>query len=279
MALIAIVDRADDVLAWTKAVVARGVPAPPEWLSSLPLVGERISSEWRVVASTPPEDVAKRVAPYLAGLIAWLFAQAGGLGWLLIQFLLTVAVSAMLYAQGETAAAGVVAFARRLAGEQGARVVILSAGAIRAVALGIVVTALVQAAVGGIGLAVTGVGHPLLLACIMVVLGIAQIGPWPVLFGAVTWLYVEGQTFWGTVMLVWALLTTSLDNILRPILIKRGADLPLVLILAGVLGGLVAFGLVGLFVGPVILAVTYTLLIAWVAEGSSPAPGTDGTER
>jgi predicted PurR-regulated permease PerM len=270
MAVVAVVERADDVVTWTRAVVARGIPAPPAWVDGLPLVGTKIASEWRAVASTPPEQIATRVAPYLAGVIAWLFSQAGGLGVLLLQFLLTVAVSAMLYAQGEAAAAGVLAFARRLAGEQGARVVILSAGAIRAVALGIVVTALVQSTVGGIGLAVTGVPHPLLLACIMVVLGIAQIGPWPVLFGAVVWLYVEGQTFWGTVMLVWALLTTSMDNILRPILIKRGADLPLVLILAGVLGGLVAFGLVGLFVGPVILAVTYTLLVAWV-EGPESA--------
>jgi predicted PurR-regulated permease PerM len=193
MAVVAVVERADDVVAWTRMVVARGIPAPPAWVDGLPLVGAKIASEWRAVASTPPEQIAARVAPYLAGVIAWLFSQAGGLGVLLLQFLLTVAVSAMLYAQGETAAAGVLAFARRLAGEQGARVVILSAGAIRAVALGIVVTALVQSAVGGIGLAVTGVPHPLLLACIMVVLGIAQIGPWPVLFGAVVWLYVLGD--------------------------------------------------------------------------------------
>jgi predicted PurR-regulated permease PerM len=91
-------------------------------------------------------------------------------------------------------------------------------------------------------------------------------------------LYVEGQTFWGTVMLVWAVVTTSMDNILRPILIKRGADLPLVLILAGVLGGLVAFGLVGLFVGPVILAVTYTLLIAWVTDDGAHASGRAATD-
>lgn len=270
MAVVAIVERADDLVAWTRAVVARGVPAPPQWIASLPLVGSKIATEWQAVASTPPEDLASRITPYLAAVIGWLFSQAGGLGVLLLQFLLTVAVSAMLYAQGETAGAGVLAFARRLAGEQGSRVVILSAGAIRAVALGIVVTALVQSAVGGIGLAVTGVPHPLLLSCIMVVLGIAQIGPWPVLVGAVVWLYVEGQTFWGTVMVVWAVVTTSMDNVLRPILIKRGADLPLVLILAGVLGGLVAFGLVGLFVGPVILAVTYTLLVAWVTDGRSP---------
>jgi predicted PurR-regulated permease PerM len=264
MAVVAIVERADDVVAWTKAFAARGIPAPPDWVSGLPLVGKRVATEWRKLVVTPPEEIAAHITPYLAAVAGWLIAKAGGLGALLLQFLLTVAVSAMLYAQGEMAAAGVLAFARRLAGEQGARVVILSAGAIRAVALGIVVTALVQSAIGGIGLAVTGVPHPLLLTCIMVMLGVAQIGPGPVLIGAVIWLYVSGENFWGTVMVVWTLITMSLDNILRPILIKRGADLPLVLVLAGVLGGLFAFGLVGLFVGPVILAVTYTLLVAWV---------------
>jgi len=270
MAVVAIVERADDVVAWSKALAARGIPAPPDWVAGIPLVGKRVATEWRKLVVTPPEEIAAHITPYLAAVVGWLIAKAGGLGALLLQFLLTVAVSAMLYAQGETAAAGVLAFARRLAGEQGARVVILSAGAIRAVALGIVVTALVQSAIGGIGLAVAGVPHPLLLTCIMMMLGVAQIGPAPVLIGAVIWLYVSGENFWGTVMIVWSLVTMSLDNILRPILIKKGADLPLVLVLAGVLGGLFAFGLVGLFVGPVILAVTYTLLVAWVQPEQAP---------
>jgi predicted PurR-regulated permease PerM len=161
----------------------------------------------------------------------------------------------------------VLAFARRLAGEEGIRAVMLSAGAIRAVALGIVVTALVQGIVGGIGLALTGVPSPTLLTCIMITLGVAQIGPAPVLAGGVVWLFVQGQPYWATVLIGWGLLTMSLDNVLRPILIRRGADLPLLLIIAGVVGGLLAFGLVGLFVGPVILAVAYTLLIAWVRAG------------
>ena len=270
MAVVAIVERADDVVAWSRAVAHRGIPAPPEWIAGLPVVGTRLAAEWRHLASTPPEQLAAYITPYLAGVVGWLIAQAGGLGALLVQFLLTVAVSAMLYAQGEAAAAGILAFARRLGGDHGPRVILLSAGAIRAVALGIVVTALAQSAIGGVGLAVTGVPHPLLLTCLMVMLGVAQIGPGPVLIGAIIWLYVTSGAFWGTVMLVWALVTMSLDNILRPILIKKGADLPLVLILAGVLGGLLAFGLVGLFVGPVILAVTYTLLAAWV-EGPEPA--------
>ena len=144
-----------------------------------------------------------------------------------------MAISAILYARGEVAAAGVLAFARRLAGEAGERVAVLSAQAIRAVALGIVVTALVQSVIGGIGLAVTGVPYPVLLTAVMFVLGVAQIGPMPVLLGAVIWLYWRDNALWGTVMVVWALVTVSLDNFLRPLLIKRGADLPLLLDLRG----------------------------------------------
>jgi predicted PurR-regulated permease PerM len=270
LAVIGIVDRADDLVVWTKSLAGRPLPGPPDWVESLPLVGNRIAAEWRSVVSSSSEDLTARVTPYLADIARWLVARAGGVGALLLQFLLTVAVAALLYAKGETAAGGVLAFARRLAGDDGVRVAILSAGAIRAVALGIVVTALVQSAIGGIGLAVTGVPHAVLLTCVMVMLGIAQIGPIPVLLGAVIWLYAGGQNFWGTVMVIWSLVTASLDNVLRPILIRRGADLPLVLVIAGVLGGLLAFGLVGLFVGPVVLAVTYTLLVAWVRAGERP---------
>jgi predicted PurR-regulated permease PerM len=270
MGVVAIVERADDLVTWSRALAARPIPGLPDWVAGLPLVGTRIAAEWQKLASTSPDELAARVTPYLRDIARWLIVRAGGVGALLLQFLLTVVVAAMLYAKGEAVAGGVLAFARRLAGEDGVRVAILSAGAIRAVALGIVVTALVQSAIGGIGLAVTGVPHAFLLTCVMVMLGVAQIGPAPVLLGALIWLYANGQTFWGTVLLVWALVTASLDNILRPILIRKGADLPLVLVIAGVLGGLLAFGLIGLFVGPVVLAVTYTLLVAWVRAGELP---------
>ena len=265
MAVIAIVERADDVVAWARSLITRPLPPPPGWVTGLPLVGTKLGAEWSKIASAPSDELAARITPHVREVARWLIAQAGGIGTLLLQFLLTVAVSAILYAKGEAVGAGVQAFANRLAGSHGVRAVLLSAGAIRAVALGIVVTAVVQALVGGIGLAVTGVPHSLLLTCVMLMLGVAQVGPAPVLIGAVIWLYVNGQTFWGSVMLVWTLVTMSFDNILRPLLIKKGADLPLLLIIAGVIGGLLAFGLVGLFIGPVVLAVAYTLLVAWVS--------------
>jgi predicted PurR-regulated permease PerM len=105
----------------------------------------------------------------------------------------------------------------------------------------------------------------------MFLLGVAQIGAMPVLVGAVIWLYWQDQTLWGTVMVVWSVITGTLDNFIRPLLIRKGADLPLLLVFAGVLGGLFAFGIIGLFVGPVVLAVSYTLLMAWVGEDRVPA--------
>jgi predicted PurR-regulated permease PerM len=267
IAVTTLVDRADEIAAWTRSLAAVSVPLPPAWIGDLPLVGKRIAARWQDVASMRPEELAGRVTPYLADIVRWLVRQAGSLLTLLVQLLLTLGISAFLYARGEVAAAWVLAFARRLAGGEGERAARLSGQAIRAIALGIVVTALVQAIVGGIGLLVTGVPHVVILTALMFLLGVAQVGAVPVLVGAVIWLYWQDQTLWAAVLVVWSVITGSLDNFLRPILIKKGADLPLLLVFAGVLGGLLAFGIIGLFVGPVVLAVSYTLLGAWVGDG------------
>ncbi|MBS0974834.1 AI-2E family transporter, partial [Serratia rubidaea] len=141
---------------------------------------------------------------------------------------------------------------------------------IRAVALGVVVTALVQSVLGGIGLAIAGIPAAVLLAVLMFIFCVAQLGPLPVLVPAIIWLYWSGDTTWGTVLLVWSCVVGTLDNFLRPILIRMGADLPMVLILSGVIGGLLAFGMIGLFIGPVVLAVSYRLLTAWMNETPEP---------
>src|SRR3970040_1026262 len=269
-AVATLVGRADEIVAWTRSLAAISVPPPPEWVSELPMVGTRVAAWWQNVAAMHATDLAARVTPHLMDIARWLISQAGSLLTLFAQLLLTVAISAVLYARGEVAAAWVLAFARRLAGAEGERAARLSGQAIRAIALGIVVTALVQAVVGGVGLVITGVPHPAPLTAIMFLLGVAQVGAMPVLAGAVIWLFWQDQQLWGAVMLVWSVTPGSLDNFLRPYLIKKGADLPLLLVFAGVLGGLLAFGIIGLFLRPVVLAVSYTLLVAWVAEGRAP---------
>jgi predicted PurR-regulated permease PerM len=123
---------------------------------------------------------------------------------------------------------------------------------------------------GGLGLALAGVPFAAVLTAVMFMLCIAQLGPLPVLVPAVIWLYWSGESVWGTVLVIWSVLLSTMDSVVRPLLIRRGAHLPLVLLLGGVIGGLIAFGLVGIFLGPVVLAVAYTLLLSWLAEGSIP---------
>jgi hypothetical protein len=157
-------------------------------------------------------------------------------------------------------------------GERGAGVVELAGGAIRGVALGVGVTAVVQSLLAGGGLWLAGMPFAGLLTALMFMLCIAQVGPLPVLVPAALWvLFGQGDTGWGVFLLVWSAFVGTIDNFIRPVLIRLGADLPLLLIFIGVIGGLFAFGLVGIFVGPVVLAVAWTLLEAWLGEGDSPA--------
>ena len=215
-----------------------------------------------------------RFAPHASAAAQWLLDALGGAGILAVQFLLTVIITVIMYAQGEAARAGLIQFGRRLAGKRGEGVVVLAGQAIRGVALGVVVTALAQTLAAGIGLVAAGIPFAGLLTCVVLLLCIAQVGPVLVLAPAVIWLFWTDQTGWGVALLVWTVIVGTMDNFIRPILIRKGADLPLLLIFAGVLGGLFAFGIVGLFVGPVVLAVTYTLLTDWVNEGESAASRT-----
>lgn len=270
LAVVTIVNNTEEMVGWIKALKTVSLPAPPEWLRALPIVGERSADAWQRLTAAGVAELSEKATPYAGQVLKWFAAQVGGVGVLLVQFLLTVGIAAVMFATGEQAAAGVRRFGRRLAGARGEHVVRVAAQAVRGVALGVVVTALVQAILGGIGLAVAGVPFAAVLTAVMLLLAIAQIGVVPVLAPAVVWLYWYDEAGWATALLVWTVFVTTLDNFLRPILIRLGADLPLLLIFAGVIGGLIAFGLAGIFIGPVVLAVTYMLLESWVVE-SPPA--------
>jgi predicted PurR-regulated permease PerM len=265
-----IVANAGAILDWAASVQSFTVPPPDEWLGSLPLVGTQAVHAWHTIAARPVADLATTAAPYAAMIVAWMAGTLQSLGWLLVQFLLTLAIAAVMYAKGERAADAVLRFGRHLAGEPGDRVVRLAAQAIRGVALGVVVTALVQAALAGVGLAFAGVPFAALLAVVAFVACIAQLGAVLVLVPGVAWLYWQGSTGAATGLLLWTVVVAPLDNVLRPILMTKGGDLPMLLMFAGVIGGLLSFGLIGIFVGPVVLAVSYTLLAAWMSDGPDP---------
>ena len=266
LAIQALVGNMDAITAWVRSLPSAKIPLPPDWVSGIPLIGAKVAARWTDVAAGGTVELLKQLEPFMNDVAKWLASAAGSAGVLGFEFFLTVVIAAIMYANGEAAREGLIRFGRRLAGQRGEGVVILAGQAIRAVALGVVVTALAQTVLAGLGLFVTGVPFAGLLTAVTLVLCIAQIGPLVVLVPAVIWLYWSGDTLWGTVLLVWTIAIAPLDNILRPMLIRKGADLPLLLIFAGVIGGLIAFGMIGLFVGPVVLAVTYTLFKEWVAE-------------
>ena len=261
-----IVVNADTIVDWANRLSEVKLPPPPEFLAKIPIVGEKGTAVWREYADKGSEELAEIIRPYAVRVTTWFVSEVGSFGLVTLQFLLTVIICAILFTTGEDAARWVRRFGRRLAGDRGEHVVRLAGQAIRGVALGVVVTALVQSVLGGIGLAIAGVPFAAVLTAVIFMLALAQIGPLPVLIGGLVWLWWQGNTGWFVALLIWSIAVGSMDNILRPILIKKGADLPLLLIFAGVIGGLFAFGLLGLFVGPVLLAVAYTLLDAWVSE-------------
>jgi len=272
LAIETLVENADIIKEWGHTIATASIPPPPEWVLRIPLAGAKVAELWSEVAAGGRQGVMSRLAPHAAAGAQWVLDALGSAGILAVQLMLTIVITVIMYAQGEAARSGLIRFGRRLAGQRGEGVIVLAGQAIRGVALGVVVTALAQTAAAGAGLLAAGIPFAGLLTGVVLLLCIAQVGPLLVLVPAVIWLFWTDQTGWGIALAVWTAIVGVMDNFLRPVLIRRGADLPLLLIFAGVLGGLFAFGIVGLFVGPVVLAVTYTLLKDWINEGETAAP-------
>jgi predicted PurR-regulated permease PerM len=261
-----IAKNAGQVAEWPNWLANHAVLGPPVWLVNIPVIGPTLDTRWQRVAFASPADISAYLSPFAHTAALWFLSRVGNLGQLLAQLVLTIVITAILYANGEKAGRGAELFASRIAGPEGTKAVLLAANAVRGVAMGIVVTAVLQSLLAGLGVAIAGVPFAPLLTALMFILAVAQIGPAPVLIAAIIWVYFRSGVVWGAGLLVWSIFCATFDGFLRPVLIRRGANLPLLLIFAGVLGGLIAFGVIGLFIGPVVLAVAYTLLVDWVEE-------------
>ena len=263
-----LVDNSGPVIEWA----TKGNMEPPkfEWLISIPLIGDSLYSGWNTLVDSGGSAIMAKIRPYIGSTTTWFLGQAIHVGSFLMHCGLMLLFSVLLYAKGETLGNGIRHFALRLAGNRGDAAVLLAGQAIRAVALGVVVTALVQSVMGGVGLAIAGIPNATLLTVLMLLCCLVQIGPLLVLIPSIVWLYWTGDNTWGTVLLVWSCVVGTMDNFIRPVLIRMGADLPMILILSGVIGGLIAFGMIGLFIGPVLLAVSYRLISVWMHEAPPP---------
>lgn len=240
------------------------------WLNDIPMVGNKLYTSYHTLIDGGVSALMAKVQPYIGKTTAFFVSQAGSFGRFMMHFAVMLLFSILLFWRGEQVEKGIRHFAYRMAGKRGDATVLLAGQAVRAVALGVVVTALVQGVLGGIGLAVSGIPYATLLTVLMILLCLVQLGSLPVLIPAIIWLYWSGDTSLATVLLVWSCVIGVLDNVLRPVLIRMGADLPMILIFSGVIGGLIAFGMIGLFIGPVVLAVSYRLVYTWIYGVFSP---------
>ena len=269
-AIATVIEQADWLIGLATNLSHFTFPPPPQWLSDLPAIGSTLAEQWRRLVALGAGGLVRQLAPYAREATQWTMGAAGSVGGLVVHLLLTIALSAVLYARGESAALWARRFGRRLAGTRGEDVVILSGQAIKGVALGVVVTALFQTAVSSLGLYLSGMPQAGILSALILLLCIAQLGPALVMIPSVIWMFTTEAGVSAVVLLVFSIVAVTMDNVIRPILIRRGADLPLLLILVGVMGGMLSVGLVGLFLGPVVLAVAYRLGQAWVDEQDTP---------
>jgi predicted PurR-regulated permease PerM len=260
-------------------------PEKPAWIDGLPVIGRRLSGGWDKLV-TAEGDLRTLIEPYTAHVEQWLIGAAGALADSLVQLILSLIAAAMFWANGDGLVAMLHDALRRLGGPVAEQALDVAAGAIRGVVYGVIGTAVIQATILTLGLAAAGISGAAMLGFVALLLAISQIGaPMLILIwgSAAWWLFQHGSIGWGTFMIVWGVFVSTVDNLIRPWLISFGIDMPLSLTVLGVFGGFVAFGFLGLFVGPSLIAIVYTLLTAWrTAVAGHPATAavkaTDGCE-
>lgn len=268
------------VLAENVQVLAEGfeagtlvIPHPPPRVAEWPLIGEPLSATWSL-ASTNLTAAAEQLRPQIELLLRWLLGVAAGTGLGLLQMLLAVVISGVLLASAPKGAEFTRRLAQRLAGRRGPEFAELAGATVRGVARGIIGVAFIQATLAGFGMAVAGVPFAGFWALICLLLAVVQVGVAPVMIGAVIYMFSAADALSAALFLIWAVFVSVLDNVLKPLLIGRGLDLPIAIIFVGTIGGMLSSGIVGLFVGPVVLAVAYRLVQAWLAaspEAERPA--------
>ncbi len=249
------------------------IPPPPD-LSGVPLVGDEIESLWRD-ASTNLAQALGALEPQLRALGAWLlrFATSAGMG--LLHFLLAILIAGVLLAKSGTGRRAADAIGYRLAGERGLRYTRLAESVVRSVSRGILGVALIQAVLAGLGMLVAGVPAAGLWALVVLLLATIQIGAFPVLLPVMIYLFYSANLGTAVLFAIWSLFVGSIDNVLKPILLGRGVSVPMVVIFLGAIGGFIGGGIIGLFVGPVVLVVGYELFLAWLAEVAPPTVAAD----
>jgi predicted PurR-regulated permease PerM len=270
-------DHVDALERLLRHLTYKDIPGLPDWVVGLPLVGDEIHAQWdylRTDSARLVELVRRQLGPMSSGLVDAGLAFGGGI----LQLLLSVLASFFLYRDGEFAAGELRTALQRIGGSRAERMVDLAGDTVRSVVYGLVGTALAQATLAALGFWVAGVPGAIFLGVLTFFSSPLPFGPPLVWAGASLWLYGQGDYLAAVGIFLWGLFFVStIDNIIKPIIIGAGSRLPFMLVLLGVIGGVMGFGVIGVFLGPTLLALGYNLLLEWTRNsphhGHARAPG------
>lgn len=242
------------------------IPAPPEYVQDWPIVGEKTYKLW-TDASQNLRSVLEQYPHQLAGAGKKLLGATAGIGGGILQFVISFLIAAVLLMNAEGAGTSLRRLANRLTADHGDELIDMSTSTIRSVAVGVIGIAFIQALLGGLGMMFAGVPAAGLLAIVILVLAIAQLPPILVLGPVAFYVFSAESTTVAVVFLIWSILVSSSDMVLKPLLLGRGVDVPMLVILLGAIGGMITSGIVGLFIGAVVLALGYKLFGVWLQSG------------
>ncbi len=249
------------------------VPPPPQEIKDWPVIGAPLQKVWSMAAENL-EAAVQQIAPQLQEFVAPLLGAAATVGLNIVKVIVAVVLAGVFLSYSEEGYRLSRAIGRRLAGQQGGELVDLAEATMRSVVRGVLGVALIQASAAGLGLVVAGVPLAGLWTVIALILCVVQIGPILILGPAVVYMFSTSDTLPAVLFLIWSIFTGLLDNFLKPLLLGRGLDVPMIVIFMGAIGGLLMSGIIGLFVGAVVLALGFKVFNAWLkVEPSTTSEG------
>ena len=263
---ISLAENANQLITQGKRLISEGPPDPPAWVAQIPLIGERAQAYWASIAHDSASLLAD-LNQYIQPLQGFALSSGAALAHGLLQLTLSILIAFFFYRDGEAMSRRLTAGVGRIAGDRGRRLIDVAVATMRGVVYGILGTAIAQGVLAAVGFWFAGVPAAPLLGLATFFLSPVPIGPPLVWAPAAFWLFTHGQTGWGVFMLIWGVaVVSSVDNLIKPLIISHGSNLPFILVLLGVLGGVIAFGFIGVFLGPTLLAIGFALIQDWSEE-------------
>lgn len=256
---------ADAISAMTKDWTELTLPPAPSWIADFPLLGSTVGEKWDAAAHAS-RNVLVSLKPYLGPAFQWLAALGASLGLAIVQMLLSIILAGVFLASQGSAASTFRTIGRRLGGATGESLVDVAVRTIRSVVQGVMGTALIQGILSGISFAIAGVPLAVPLGVLSFGTAMLQIGTWLVWIPAAVWLSYQGETGWAIFITVSGIVINILDNVIKPLLIGRGAGSPVWIIFIGVIGGVLTMGIIGIFIGPLVMAIGYSIVRSWLGE-------------